>query len=174
MPVANYSSAFPAYSKQTSCVNIFLFFVKTNFVFWVAVSIIEYKTGIGEKKRFIFNKLKVCQLFCLHFAYISLWLSRMGHPTKIVFLDSDGTPAFEYRVPKGDSDMVRIENHLLTSCYMCVSAPGQKGKLSTGVMSTHPATSSLITHSAIINNKHTCWQPNTHAVTLLLCSIAHF
>lgn len=36
----------------------------------------------------------------------SITYQRMGHPTKIVFLDSDGTPAFEYRVPKGDSDMI--------------------------------------------------------------------
>lgn len=32
---------------------------------------------------------------------------RMDRPNKITFLDSDGTTAFEYRVPKGQSDMVR-------------------------------------------------------------------
>ncbi|KAL3992334.1 growth arrest and DNA-damage-inducible protein [Sarotherodon galilaeus] len=36
----------------------------------------------------------------------SITYQRMGRPAKIVFLDSDGTPAFEYRVPKGDSDMI--------------------------------------------------------------------
>ncbi|XP_031591348.1 chordin isoform X1 [Oreochromis aureus] len=36
----------------------------------------------------------------------SITYQRMGRPTKIAFLDSDGTPAFEYRVPKGDSDMI--------------------------------------------------------------------
>lgn len=31
----------------------------------------------------------------------------MDRPSKITFLDSDGATAFEYRVPKGQSDMVR-------------------------------------------------------------------
>lgn len=31
----------------------------------------------------------------------------MDRPNKITFLDTDGTTAFEYRVPKGQSDMVR-------------------------------------------------------------------
>ncbi|GLD52889.1 chordin, partial [Lates japonicus] len=35
----------------------------------------------------------------------SITYQRMGRPGKIVFLDSDGTTAFEYRVPKGQSDM---------------------------------------------------------------------
>lgn len=39
---------------------------------------------------------------------LSLILSfRMDRPSKITFLDSDGTTAFEYRVPKVQSDMVR-------------------------------------------------------------------
>uniref|UniRef100_A0A3Q1BBW4 Chordin n=1 Tax=Amphiprion ocellaris TaxID=80972 RepID=A0A3Q1BBW4_AMPOC len=36
----------------------------------------------------------------------SITYQRMGRPSKIVFLDSDGTTAFEYRVPKGQSDMI--------------------------------------------------------------------
>lgn len=36
----------------------------------------------------------------------SITYQRMGHPSKIVFLNSDGTTAFEYKVPKGNSDMV--------------------------------------------------------------------
>lgn len=32
---------------------------------------------------------------------------RMGRPSKITLLDSDGTPALEYKVPKGQVDMVR-------------------------------------------------------------------
>ncbi|XP_008283008.1 chordin isoform X2 [Stegastes partitus] len=36
----------------------------------------------------------------------SITYQRMGRPSKIVFLDSDGTNAFEYRVPKGQSDMI--------------------------------------------------------------------
>uniref|UniRef100_A0A667ZP86 Chordin n=1 Tax=Myripristis murdjan TaxID=586833 RepID=A0A667ZP86_9TELE len=36
----------------------------------------------------------------------SITYQRMGRPSKIVFLDSDGTAAFEYRVPKGQSAMI--------------------------------------------------------------------
>uniref|UniRef100_A0A3Q0RUK2 Chordin n=1 Tax=Amphilophus citrinellus TaxID=61819 RepID=A0A3Q0RUK2_AMPCI len=36
----------------------------------------------------------------------SITYQRIASPSKIVFLDSDGTPAFEYRVPKGQSDMI--------------------------------------------------------------------
>ncbi|CAL8359796.1 unnamed protein product [Merluccius merluccius] len=36
----------------------------------------------------------------------SITYQRMGHPSKIIFLDSDGTTAFEYKVPKGQSDMI--------------------------------------------------------------------
>ncbi|XP_071327938.1 chordin isoform X1 [Trachinotus anak] len=36
----------------------------------------------------------------------SITYQRMGRPSKIVFLDSDGTTAFEYRVPRGQSDMI--------------------------------------------------------------------
>ncbi|XP_035479514.1 chordin isoform X1 [Scophthalmus maximus] len=36
----------------------------------------------------------------------SITYQRMVRPSKIVFLDSDGTTAFEYRVPKGQSDMI--------------------------------------------------------------------
>uniref|UniRef100_A0A7N6AH79 Chordin n=1 Tax=Anabas testudineus TaxID=64144 RepID=A0A7N6AH79_ANATE len=32
--------------------------------------------------------------------------SEMGRPSRIVFLDSDGTAAFEYKVPKGQSEMI--------------------------------------------------------------------
>lgn len=38
---------------------------------------------------------------------LSLCGSRMDRPSKITFLDSDGTAVFEYRVPKGQSHMVR-------------------------------------------------------------------
>lgn len=31
----------------------------------------------------------------------------MDRPSRITFLDSDGATAFEFRVPKGQSDMVR-------------------------------------------------------------------
>lgn len=34
-------------------------------------------------------------------------LFRMDRPSKITFLDSDGTTAFEFRIPTGQSDMVR-------------------------------------------------------------------
>lgn len=45
--------------------------------------------------------------------YIKLFLSasRMDRPSKITFLDSAGTAAFEYRVPKGQSHMVRRHSH---------------------------------------------------------------
>uniref|UniRef100_A0A7N8WS11 Chordin n=1 Tax=Mastacembelus armatus TaxID=205130 RepID=A0A7N8WS11_9TELE len=36
----------------------------------------------------------------------SITYQRMSRPGKIVFLDSDGNTAFEYRVPKGQSDMI--------------------------------------------------------------------
>ncbi|XP_034722598.1 chordin [Etheostoma cragini] len=36
----------------------------------------------------------------------SITYQRMGRPSKIGFLDSDGTIVFEYRVPKGQSDMI--------------------------------------------------------------------
>ncbi|CAL8350433.1 unnamed protein product [Lota lota] len=36
----------------------------------------------------------------------SITYQRMGRPSKIVFLDSDGTTAFEYKVPKSQSDMI--------------------------------------------------------------------
>ncbi|TKS81442.1 Chordin Protein chordino [Collichthys lucidus] len=36
----------------------------------------------------------------------SITYQKMSRPTRIIFLDSDGTTAFEYRVPKGQSDMI--------------------------------------------------------------------
>uniref|UniRef100_A0A7N6BIH4 Chordin n=1 Tax=Anabas testudineus TaxID=64144 RepID=A0A7N6BIH4_ANATE len=36
----------------------------------------------------------------------SITYQRMGRPSRIVFLDSDGTAAFEYKVPKGQSEMI--------------------------------------------------------------------
>ncbi|XP_037835546.1 chordin isoform X3 [Kryptolebias marmoratus] len=36
----------------------------------------------------------------------SITYLRFGRPSKIVFLDSDGTTAFEFKVPKGQSDMI--------------------------------------------------------------------
>lgn len=36
----------------------------------------------------------------------SITYQRMGRPAKIVFLTSDGTTAFEYKVPKGNTDMI--------------------------------------------------------------------
>ncbi|KAJ3590716.1 hypothetical protein NHX12_008665 [Muraenolepis orangiensis] len=36
----------------------------------------------------------------------SLTYQRMGRPSKVVFLDSDGATAFEYKVPKSQSDMI--------------------------------------------------------------------
>ncbi|XP_056468185.1 chordin [Gadus chalcogrammus] len=36
----------------------------------------------------------------------SITYQRMGRPSKIVFLDYDGTTAFEYKVPKSQSDMI--------------------------------------------------------------------
>ncbi|XP_061576140.1 chordin isoform X2 [Cololabis saira] len=36
----------------------------------------------------------------------SITYQRMGRPSKLVFLDTDGTTAFEYKVPKGQSDMI--------------------------------------------------------------------
>nr|XP_015807610.2 chordin isoform X1 [Nothobranchius furzeri] len=36
----------------------------------------------------------------------SVTYQRMGRPSKIVFLDSDGMTVFEYKVPKGQSDMI--------------------------------------------------------------------
>ncbi|XP_037534367.1 chordin [Nematolebias whitei] len=36
----------------------------------------------------------------------SITYLRFGRPSKIVFLDSDGTTAFEFKVPKGQSDMM--------------------------------------------------------------------
>lgn len=36
----------------------------------------------------------------------SITYQRMGPPSKIVFLDSDGNNAFEYKIPKGQSDMI--------------------------------------------------------------------
>lgn len=57
------------------------------------------------------------------FKFTSLFpVSRMSRPSKIVFLDSDGTTAFEYRVPKGQSDMVRHHTNRETSPLASVSA----------------------------------------------------
>ncbi|MEQ2306173.1 hypothetical protein AMECASPLE_005435 [Ameca splendens] len=36
----------------------------------------------------------------------SVTYQRIGRPSKIAILDSDGTPAFEYKVPKGQADMI--------------------------------------------------------------------
>ncbi|XP_032401705.1 chordin [Xiphophorus hellerii] len=36
----------------------------------------------------------------------SVTYQRIGRPSKIAILDSDGTPAFEYKVPKGQTDMI--------------------------------------------------------------------
>uniref|UniRef100_A0A147AAR9 Chordin n=1 Tax=Fundulus heteroclitus TaxID=8078 RepID=A0A147AAR9_FUNHE len=36
----------------------------------------------------------------------SVTYQRIGRPTKIAILDSDGTPAFEYKVPRGQADMI--------------------------------------------------------------------
>uniref|UniRef100_A0A4W5PND7 Chordin n=1 Tax=Hucho hucho TaxID=62062 RepID=A0A4W5PND7_9TELE len=37
----------------------------------------------------------------------SITYQRIGQPSRVVFLDSDGNTAFEYKTPKRDSDMVR-------------------------------------------------------------------
>ncbi|KAM9442129.1 chordin-like [Salvelinus alpinus] len=36
----------------------------------------------------------------------SITYQRIGRPSRVVFLDSDGNTAFEYKTPKGDSDMI--------------------------------------------------------------------
>lgn len=55
--------------------------------------------------------LKNYIMFIYSFIFLSflsfLVPGRMDRPNRITFLDSDGATAFEYRVPIGQSDMVR-------------------------------------------------------------------
>lgn len=67
--------------------------------------------------------LVVVSFLFLHSTHISFSFSRMGRPTRIVFLDSDGNTAFEYRVPKGQSDMVRVYTNRKSSPPASFSVP---------------------------------------------------
>lgn len=116
-------------------------------------------------------------------------LSRFGRPSKIVFLDSDGTTAFEFKVPKGQSDMVRHYFHrdrkqspLASICIvqsvspLCVGVFPEGGvKVGDDVMNgltieqySQGLTCFLISHHEIINNEPpTC--SYTYTVTPPFC-----
>lgn len=106
----------------------------------------------------------------------------MGHPSKIVFLNSDGTTAFEYKVPKGNSDMVRFnqrerEKSRLASvwfCSVCVLR-GFEVKYPNDEY-THPMTLrsgfEFFSHNSRCNNKHRPGDMHTVQHTASFCFIA--
>lgn len=105
---------------------------------------------------------RTISLYIKCLSILSLILSfRMDRPSKISFLDSDGTTAFEYRVPKVQSDMVRhhtnIKSWQLASVgvffrYVCLCVSLEREKLRTGMKNA--LTVCFFSHNSFCYNKH--------------------